>query len=350
MINESVFNPPGADKSCYLELKGPPGASLAGYTLRAINGNGGQPYNAITFGANAALDANGYFVVAQDNTVLLPPGAAVLINGFPDLQNGPDSVALVGPDGVVLDALGYSDGLGKFDPPNVFAGEGKFALQPTGPNEGASLSRLPDGGDTNDNATDFGFGERTPGAANVAAGGTAGSAGSGGGAGSGGAAGEAGNAGAGAGGAAGNAGAGAGGGAGAGAGGSGGGGNACTPISIKSNLVPLTGLFGDVFGYNTEDVSPDIVFVGGADEFRLELYGTSLGLPPLVPGTFDLASGIDNNYATCAHCFRLFALDSAGNLVKQFYQESGILDLTQVSDPLTPNAAALVTGLKLVEV
>ncbi|MCU0687888.1 MAG: hypothetical protein MUF34_37530, partial [Polyangiaceae bacterium] len=116
-----------------------------------------------------AFDANGYFVVAQDNTVVLPAGAAALVSNLIDLQNGPDSLVLVspGPSSVTLDALGYSDAAGQYAPPNVFAGEGTTALQPAGANAAASLSRLPDGSDTSNNSVDFKFGTKTPGASNT---------------------------------------------------------------------------------------------------------------------------------------------------------------------------------------
>ncbi|HEU4406978.1 MAG TPA: hypothetical protein VFS43_17045, partial [Polyangiaceae bacterium] len=170
VINELVFNPPGTDVGCFAELKGTPSASLAGFVLRAINGNGGALIFEILFTAEHAFDENGYFVVAQDANVVLPPGAAFIINPVIDLQNGPDNLTLVDPAGVTVDALGYSDATGAFNPPNIFLGEGTFALQPLGTSAAGSLSRLPDGADANNNSIDFGVGLRTPGAANVVGG------------------------------------------------------------------------------------------------------------------------------------------------------------------------------------
>ncbi|HEU4538285.1 MAG TPA: lamin tail domain-containing protein, partial [Polyangiaceae bacterium] len=168
VINEIVFNSsPGADVGSFIELKGPPGTSLAGYTIRPINGNGGMPYGVVTLEGNATIGTNGYFVLAQDATVTVPAGAVLLVNVLADLQNGPDSVLLLDPTGATIDALGYSDGLGKFDPPNVNQGEGPFAIQPAGPNANDSLARLPDGSDTNNNSVDFDFGQKTPGAPNL---------------------------------------------------------------------------------------------------------------------------------------------------------------------------------------
>jgi hypothetical protein len=168
VINEVVFNPPGTDVGCYTELHGTPGASLNGFILRAVNGNGGTTINEVKFTSAHSFDANGFFVVAQDNTVVLPAGAAFLISTFADLQNGPDNLVLLDPAGVTVDAVGYSDAAGKFDPPNFFVGEGTFALQPAGANAALSMSRIPDGHDTNNNGPDFPFGVKTPGAPNAA--------------------------------------------------------------------------------------------------------------------------------------------------------------------------------------
>jgi hypothetical protein len=168
VINELFFNSKGADVGCFIELKGTPGASLNGFTLRAVNGAGGTTIDEVKFNATHVFDANGFFVVVQDTTVVLPAGAASIVNALADLQNGPDNLVLVDPTDVTVDAIGYSDVTGKFNPPNVFAGEGVFAVAP---NEAqldlnSTLSRQPDGNDTNNNAVDFGVGPRTPGAPN----------------------------------------------------------------------------------------------------------------------------------------------------------------------------------------
>lgn len=200
VINEIVLNPLGTDAGCFIEIKGTPGASLDTLRLRAVNGNGGAIYNEFRFDATHTFDANGYFVVAQDSKVLLPPGAAFVIDGFADLQNGPDTVILTALGGVPIDAVAYSDDLGKYDPPNVNLGEGQFVIQPNGPYASKSLSRLPDGNDTGNNATDFVYGDLTPGAPNAAATGVGGDGGQGGQAGQGGDGGQAGNGGGGVGG------------------------------------------------------------------------------------------------------------------------------------------------------
>jgi hypothetical protein len=135
----------------------------------------------------------------------------------------------------------------------------------------------------------------------------------------------------------------------AGQGGSGGS-PACVEIKVNNGLTASQDLNGDIFGYTSTAVSPDVAVVGGLDEFQLQLYGTSIGLPALVPGTFNLGAGIETNFATCAHCVLLFGLDGDGAVSKTFFQESGTLNLTDVDDPLSADAAASISTLKLVEV
>ena len=82
-----------------------------------------------------------------------------MISTKADLQNGPDNVQLV-LGAVVVDALGY----GTFIAGTFFVGEGGPAVGAN--NTTQSLSRLPNGIDTNDNAADFALATQTPGAAN----------------------------------------------------------------------------------------------------------------------------------------------------------------------------------------
>ncbi|MEP7125648.1 MAG: lamin tail domain-containing protein [Byssovorax sp.] len=155
VINEIVYDPAGPDVGCFIEILGPAGLDLAGYTLEAVNGSDGAltPIAALT---GQTIGASGYFVVAQDASVVVPAGANKLIKGTADLQNGPDSLVLKH-SGTVVDALGY----GSFAMGQFFKGE-KFPAMSTA----ASLGRYPNGKDTDDNSVDFLAGAPTPGAAN----------------------------------------------------------------------------------------------------------------------------------------------------------------------------------------
>ncbi len=154
-INEVHINPDGIDVGCFVELyyAGSRRISLDGYTLVGINGNGGTPYNSIAL--TGTMDPGGFFVVAQDDTV----ANYDMIDTNVNYQNGPDSIRLLAGSQIV-DAVGY----GSFDAEDVFAGEGNPVAYPSGNH---SLSRIPDGADTADNAVDFQPGELTSGETNV---------------------------------------------------------------------------------------------------------------------------------------------------------------------------------------
>ncbi len=172
VINEIFINPPGDnDEGCYIEIKGPPGTSLNGYKVRGANGSAmGATYVEMELFPTDRIDASGYFVLIQDDSVEVPEGGSLGLDGRVNLQNGPDNVLLVDPSGAIVDAVGYSDTGGAFPNNGGFVGEGTFAVQPNGDNATASLSRLPNGRDTNNNSADFAPGVPTPGADNVSTG------------------------------------------------------------------------------------------------------------------------------------------------------------------------------------
>ena len=155
VINEIVYDPSGTDVGCFIEILGPPGLDLTGYTLDAVNGNDGVATLVATLSGHA-LGASGYFVLAQDATVKVASGATKSINKLADLQNGPDNVVLKH-GATVVDALGY----GSFAAGEFFRGEGSSA-----PATSSSLCRIPSGKDTGDNSVDFVVCAPTPGAVN----------------------------------------------------------------------------------------------------------------------------------------------------------------------------------------
>lgn len=66
-------------------------------------------------------------------------------------------------------------------------------------------------------------------------------------------------------------------------------------------------------------------------------------------GAIDLTAGDQANYQTCATCVRVVALDSDGNLEKEYFQSGGTITLTE--DPFThQRMVGSVTNLSLVEV
>ncbi|MEO5728763.1 MAG: lamin tail domain-containing protein [Byssovorax sp.] len=155
VINEIVYDTSGADVGCFIEILGPPGLDLTGYTLDAVNGSDGTAAVVASL-AGHTIGASGYFVLAQDATVSVAAGSNKLIKATADLQNGPDSVVLKS-GGAVVDALGY----GSFAAGQVFAGEKLPATATSG-----SLCRIPSGKDSGDNSVDFAPCALTPGASN----------------------------------------------------------------------------------------------------------------------------------------------------------------------------------------
>ncbi|MEM6996339.1 MAG: hypothetical protein AAF721_37880, partial [Myxococcota bacterium] len=153
VINEILYDHPGADVDVFIEIAGVPGTSLTGVSLEAINGNGGATYD--TLDLSGSIGPSGFYLIVDPAAGAALQDLADEVDGIGDLQNGPDSVRLL-VDGVEVDALGY----GSFSGGETFAGEGMPAPDI---NSTMSLSRM---GDTDDNATDFVEAVATPGAMN----------------------------------------------------------------------------------------------------------------------------------------------------------------------------------------
>lgn len=143
VINEVVYDSEGTDTMTWVELFGPGGQSLDGYTLVGVNGNGGADYQIIDLTGNS-IPADGYFVIAEDAAI---PNADIVTSNV-DYQNSPDSIQLRDALGGVVDAVAY----GTFGGTDIPAGEGSPAPDQVPP---FSLARCPNGADTDDNLTDF---------------------------------------------------------------------------------------------------------------------------------------------------------------------------------------------------
>jgi len=140
-VNEVCYDTYSADSGCFIELYGPSGTSLDGFSLVGVNGTGGVEYETIDL-SGGSIPGDGFFVVGDYATVpnvdLVDPGA--------NLQNGPDNLELRFND-ITIDALGY----GELDS-WVFTGEWLPAVDV---DFGHSLGRYPDGDDTDNNEVDF---------------------------------------------------------------------------------------------------------------------------------------------------------------------------------------------------
>lgn len=90
-INELHYDNAGDDVGEAVEIAGPAGTSLDGWSVVLYNGSGGAPYDTILLSGTIPDQCGGYGTV-----VALPGGSQ------PQIQNGaPDGLALVSPDGVV---------------------------------------------------------------------------------------------------------------------------------------------------------------------------------------------------------------------------------------------------------
>jgi hypothetical protein len=165
VINELDYDQPSTDVAEFLEIKNVGNApfDLQNLTVLMVNGsNGGAAiYQNITSTAWPTLAPGDYFVICGNaantpNCDHVGPAATNLI------QNGvPDAIALVNnATNDTMDVLSYGGSV-----PGYSEGNPTTALD-VNMVEGRSLSRWPDGVDTDDNDTDFRLGCSTPGEAN----------------------------------------------------------------------------------------------------------------------------------------------------------------------------------------
>ena len=155
VINEIDYDQVGTDSGGFVVIynAGGSAADLTGMALVLVDGGTGAEYLRRTL--TGALAAGGYVVVEVDP------------------QNGaPDGVALIGAGGALLDALSYE---GAIEAVTIGTStyslvEGTVLAAATADSNTAtgSLSRIPNGSDTNDAATNWAFTTTvTQGAANV---------------------------------------------------------------------------------------------------------------------------------------------------------------------------------------
>lgn len=142
VINEIYYDDPATDDAGFIELYGEPGMTLTGFSVKALN----QDCEVIcTINLDGqVVPGDGFFVIAQNEAV--SNWDLVASSCIGSLQNGPcDGVGLYVND-TLIDVVQYG-----VDCVNA-CGEGTPVPEPLDIN---SLSRYPDGADTNDNATDF---------------------------------------------------------------------------------------------------------------------------------------------------------------------------------------------------
>jgi predicted extracellular nuclease len=161
VINEIDYDQDGTDTAEYVELYngGGESADLADWKLTGVNGSNGSTYFEV--GLDGELPAGGFLVVCANAATV----ANCDVDASPDtnfIQNGaPDAVVLANGAGLLIDAVSYEG-----DVPGAVEGSGVGLVDNAG--AGArSLSRLPDGADSNQNNVDFVVSCVTPGEANA---------------------------------------------------------------------------------------------------------------------------------------------------------------------------------------
>jgi len=91
-INEIHYDNSSVDVGERVEIAGPAGTDLSGWTLELYNGNGGVVYNTISLSGTIPDQDDGYGTLSFDVT---------------NIQNGPDGIALVSDTGEVIQFLSY---------------------------------------------------------------------------------------------------------------------------------------------------------------------------------------------------------------------------------------------------
>ncbi len=155
MIAEVLYDAAGGDTGYeFVELVNPRGVDVALEGLRLEAGDGAGPDRWTLRWMGAAGDtirAGGRFVIGGA-ALVPPPDVQVTLA----IQNGPDAIRLVWPDGAV-ETLGFGDL--EFD--EYFCGEPAEDVA-----SGMSLARVPDDSNTGVNAVDFRAAPPSPGRAN----------------------------------------------------------------------------------------------------------------------------------------------------------------------------------------
>lgn len=151
VVNEIYYDGPGTDAGTFTEILGEPGFVLDGYSLVGVNGSDGLDYRTILMDG-MVIPADGRLVIGQDTTV---PDADYINTGV-DWQNGPDQVQIRF-GATIVDGICYGEAAllnceGGTWGPDVAAGH--------------SISRCPDGRDTDNNQADTAETLPTPGVTN----------------------------------------------------------------------------------------------------------------------------------------------------------------------------------------
>jgi len=101
-INELHYDNAGADVNEGVEIAGPAGTNLSGWTLFGYDGNGGGTYDVLSLSGTIDNETNGFGAIWFNLT-----NAWGGTEGVSQVQNGPDGFALVDPDGRLVEFISY---------------------------------------------------------------------------------------------------------------------------------------------------------------------------------------------------------------------------------------------------
>ncbi len=178
VINEVDYDVPGKDTAEFVELLNPTDCAIpvAGLSLVLVNGSNAEEYRRISLeDAGVEMIGGGEYMVIHGDDLAIPESALEITmsyaNGF--IQNGPDGLAIFDETtGTVLDAFCYGAAMtevifkgvdGVFD---LVEGELNPLLEDSD-EAGVSISRIPDGADSQSGAADWAVTAATPGEPNA---------------------------------------------------------------------------------------------------------------------------------------------------------------------------------------
>lgn len=131
-ISELHYDNAGGDVGEFVEIGGPAGVDLAGWTVVGYNGRDGRPYAEVALGGVIPAQGGGQGALAFD---------------FPSMQNGdPDGLALVDPAGRLVELISYEGTLTAVDgPAGGVTSDDIGVTEGSGTPAGHALARAADG-------------------------------------------------------------------------------------------------------------------------------------------------------------------------------------------------------------
>lgn len=161
VINEVDYDQTGADTHEFIEIYNPgPEINLLNLGVHLVNGTNNQSYDfeSLYTVTEPKLEHGDYLVVGSQNVIdALPAGVTGIVMNSSSIQNGPDGLVLVDESNqIIYDVLSYEGeitaaDIGYDNPVNLVEGNATIAAD----SGGGSLSRTPNGQDTDDASADW---------------------------------------------------------------------------------------------------------------------------------------------------------------------------------------------------